>query len=278
MVKDIKIFIFKKKKEIPSKHNNKNIKKKELNKKNLQLEIIDFNKFNIIKVIEEGVCSLKKCCIIIEYMNKKYVLKEFSKNQNWGKDYEMLDKVKYLFNIKNLDIVRIESNKSLERIDKNKRTYKDNWKFENRKTIYCMMNFFENIGDIGSNKNLLNKSFKEQDLLFKELIKIRLFDGLFRSSDNIMRNILVNESNQLLSIDEGDIFGKRKNIFNKNDWCIKNMNYKILDDCINEFIKNIDQNIDIITDNLIEFGFEDKVNEFQYRYKNYKEIVYSELK
>ena len=27
---------------------------------------------------------------------------------------------------------------------------------------------------------------------------------------------------ELLSIDEGDLFGKRKQIFNKNDWCRRN--------------------------------------------------------
>ena len=41
-------------------------------------------------------------------------------------------------------------------------------------------------------------------------MKIRLFDGLFMSSDNILKNILVNEYGDLLSIDEGDLFGKRK--------------------------------------------------------------------
>ena len=37
----------------------------------------------------------------------------------------------------------------------------------------------------------------------RQALKIRLFDGLFRSSDNILRNILVNQSHELLSIDEG---------------------------------------------------------------------------
>ena len=52
--------------------------------------------------------------------------------------------------------------------------------------IYCIMDYFENIGDLGKNKNLLNMEY-----IRKEMWKIRLYDGLFRSSDNILRNILM---------------------------------------------------------------------------------------
>ena len=51
-----------------------------------------------------------------------------------------------------------------------------------------------------------NQSAHRWQSVKKEALKIRLFDGLFRSSDNIPRNILVNDMNELLSIDEGDIF------------------------------------------------------------------------
>ena len=63
-----------------------------------------------------------------------------------------------------------------------------------------------------------NKEFLDDENVFRESLKIRLFDGLFRSSDNILRNILVNKDGDVLSIDEGDIYGKRKLIFNMNDW------------------------------------------------------------
>ena len=41
--------------------------------------------------------------------------------------------------------------------------------------------------------------------IFRECLKIMLYDGLFRSSDNILRNILVDKDGILMSIDEGDI-------------------------------------------------------------------------
>ena len=63
---------------------------------------------------------------------------------------------------------------------------------------------------------ILNKLKSEN--VMKNVLKIRLYDGLFRSSDNINRNILYCEKNNwCISIDENDIFGKRKLVFNKVD-------------------------------------------------------------
>jgi len=78
-----------------------------------------------------------------------------------------------------------------------------NPKLEEKESLYCMMENFLNLGDLGKNKRFLtNHSIK------KECFKIRLFDGLFRSSDNILRNILVNESGELMSIDENIFMAK----------------------------------------------------------------------
>jgi len=107
-------------------------------------------------------------------------------------------------------------------------------------------------------------------------LKIRLFDGLFRSSDNIPRNILVNESNQLLSIDEGDIFGKRDKIFNKNDWFTKPEN------CSKEFIQSVVEELASLQDlQEIQTLFKKyqfmNYEEFETRYHNYMDIVMSEV-
>ena len=97
------------------------------------------------------------------------------------------------------------------------------------------MDYWDNIGDLGKHKEVMN------DLSVKrEALKIRLFDGLFRSSDNIPRNILVNKDNELLSIDEGDIFGKRDKVFNKNDWFTKpeNISVELVDEVISDIMDN----------------------------------------
>ena len=90
-------------------------------------------------------------------------------------------------------------------VDKKKKSFVGNWKWGDREVVYCMMDDFENVGDLGK-----NKGFLERDGVFKESMKIRLFDGLFRSSDNILRNILVNKDGVVLSIDEGDILWKEE--------------------------------------------------------------------
>jgi len=111
----------------------------------------------------------------------------------------------------------------------------------------------------------------------KECLKIRLYDGLFRSSDNILRNILVNRDGELLSIDEGDIFGKRINIFNKHEWISpKNISNEILDEVLNDILSEKDMKIKMITKKMHEYEFSDKIDEFKTRFNDYKMIVMNE--
>jgi len=136
------------------------------------------------------------------------------------------------------------------------------------------MDYFENIGDIGK-----NKKFLEKDDVFKECLKIRLYDGLFRSSDNIMRNILVNKDGDVMSIDENDIYGKRLKIFGKNDFYINRNNIDksrvVSEEILNEW--KIENKIDIVEKKMKSFGFDDKIIEMKERFVNYKNIVMSEL-
>ena len=131
-----------------------------------------------------------------------------------------------------------------------------------------MMDYWDNIGDLGKNKDKL-KDIK----VVEECLKIRYFDGLFRSSDNILRNILVNEGGELLSIDEGDIFGKRKYILNMNsDWCRISCDKVLVDKVINYFIENKEMLKIKVKEVMIKYDF-DKSEEFNERIDNYKDIV-----
>ena len=108
---------------------------------------------------------------------------------------------------------------------------------------------------------------------------MRLFDGLFRSSDNILRNVLVGiDSKSLISIDEGDIFGKRLRIFNKNDWSKKNLDEDMLFGCLGELDEDKENRMKIIEERLMTFGFSKNIEEFKNRYMNYRAIVLEELK
>ena len=236
----------------------------------LDIKTIDWKNFTNINVIEEGVCGLKVCCIKVIFNGKSYILKEMRKSFNYGRDYLLLDRLKSSFNIKDMNMIRIQSDYGLERIDLSVNTFKKNWIIAKRDCIYCMMNYFENIGDLGKSKHFLT-----DPLILKECLKIRLFNGLFRSSDNILRNILVNKDGVLLSIDESDIYGKRLAIFNKKEPCIKNVDKKLIDTILEEF--NLISKINVVQKALKQYGFEDKITEMAKRFENYKSIVYKEL-
>lgn len=239
-----------------------------------EYEYIDFKKFEIVKVIVEGVCGMKICCIIVRKNGELYVLKEMKKSFNFGRDCLFMDVVKKEFGILDLKMKLIKSNSGLEVLDKSIKSWKNNYCFGERSVIYCMMKFYENIGDLGKNKNILSS----ENSLYS-MLKIRLFDGLFRCSDNILRNILVLVDGSLLSIDENDIFGKRLYVFNKNDWCVKNDWCKkninrIIDDLWGE---NKEERKEKIINYLVEYGFNEKVEEFVNRWDNYKEIIFKEF-
>ena len=241
-----------------------------------EFEFIDFKEFEVVKVIVEGVCGMKICCIIVRKNREMYVLKEMKKSFNFGRDCLFMDSIKKEFGILDLKMKLIKSNSGLEVVDKSIKSWKNNYCFGERSVVYCMMKFYENIGDLGKNKNILDDN--DEDKLYS-MLKIRLFDGLFRCSDNILRNILVLMDGSLLSIDENDIFGKRVCVFNKNDWCVKsnwckkNIN-RVIDDLWGE---NKEEKKDKIINYLIEYGFNEKVEEFIYRWNNYKEIIYKEF-
>jgi hypothetical protein len=251
--------------------------KKEKIEEKKDYEFIDFKDFEVVKVIVEGVCGMKICCIIVRRNNEMYVLKEMVKSFNYGRDCMFMDSIKKEFDILDLKMKLIKSNSGLKVIDKSIKSWKNNFEFGEKDVIYCMMKFYENIGDLGKNKNILEGSGNEEKLY--SMLKIRLFDGLFRSSDNILRNILVLVDGNLLSIDENDIFGKRLCVFNKNDWCVKNdwckKNFeKVIDDLWGE---NKEEKKVKIINYLIEYGFNEKVEEFGNRWENYKEIINSEF-
>lgn len=255
-------------------------KEKPISSKNNQIKIIpvkriDWCEFKNEQVLEDGVCGLKVCCIKVIYKNKCYILKEMRTSFNNGRDYILIDSLKKHFNVSDLGMKRISSNIGLEIVDKKIRSLKKNWKLSERgSVIYCMMNNFENIGDIGKHKHYL-----ETDSVFKECLKIMLYDGLFRSSDNILRNILVNKDGSLMSIDEGDIYGKRPYIFGKNDWFKRKENIGKTREFSQSIIDDWDLNnkIPVIKKQMELYKFENKIEEMESRISNYKSIVAKEL-
>ena len=251
--------------------NNTNMKKKLVKKEKVVagvLEFIDWKDIEVVKIIEEGVCGGKLPCIIVNYSGDKKILKEMNKSMNYGKDYIIVDECKKLVGLKDMNMKRIKSNKGLVKKDKKNKSYVNNCKIDDKDCVYCMMDYWDNIGDLGKNKDKL-KDIK----VIEECLKIRYFDGLFRSSDNILRNILVNVDGELLSIDEGDIFGKRKYILNMNsDWCRTSCDKVLVDKVVNYFIENKEMLKIKVKEVMVKYDF-DKSEEFNKRIDNYKDIV-----
>lgn len=236
------------------------------------LEALSFNDFSELKILEEGVCGGKVPCLDIIYKGKRYILKQMGESMNYGKDYIFMDECKSIFDLWSMNMRRVVCDKKLVRKDMKIKTFVNNNSFSDEKSIYCMMDYFENIGDLGRNKEFLKDNF-----VLKECLKIRLFDGLFRSSDNNMRNILVDKDGELLSIDEGDIYGKRDRIFNHNEYCCKkNITEDILNEVIDDILSEKEMKIKLIEKKMNEYGFQEFIPEFKNRFNDYREIIMSE--
>ena len=254
-------------------------KKKTTHKNNIDesnpfvgLKELSFDDFTEVKILQEGVCCGKVPCIDIKYEGKRYILKQMGISMNYGKDYIFIDECKSIFDLWSMNMKRVVCDKKLVRKDPKIKTFVNNTSFINEKSIYCMVDYFDNIGDLGK-----NKEFLKDERILKECLKIRLFDGLFRSSDNNMRNILVDKDGELLSIDEGDIYGKRDRIFNHNEYCCKkNITEDILNDVIKDILSEKDMKISLIEKKMNKYGFDKFIPEFKTRFNDYENIIMNE--
>ena len=278
---DKKIFYRKEKQLIDKKQSRDKKEKKKIVTKidTNHLETIKWSSFSDVLILEDGVCGGKVCCISVMYKDKKYILKEMRESMNYGRDYILIDKCKKIFGLQDMNMIRINSDKGQLKIDPKGKSYVNNVKIGPKECVYCMMDYFDNMGDLGKNKDMLKLTlYSDPNELFvkKESLKIRLFDGLFRSSDNILRNILVLPGGSLLSIDEGDIFGKRENIFNKNDWHKKNCSQEEFNEVLGDLLSDEDKKLKFIQEQFEYYGFTN-FDVFEKRFKEYKDIVMKEL-
>ena len=199
---------------------------------------IDVNK---IKLCSDITCGNKVMCF--EYQGK--IWKEGRKSMNYNRDYCVLDECKEIFGLEKIGMKRVLTNFRIEKQDRTKKSWKDNWKMVSwgptvgnnkdtkNKVVYCVMDKIEPGIEIGKAKEML----KDRKIL-KKFVKIGVFRGIFRVSDFNGRNVLIKDENKLVSIDEGDI-GKRVDILGgngKHKWLIKQLNADktIINEIINE--------------------------------------------
>ena len=210
-----------------------------------------------IKLCSDKTCGNKVMCF--EYEGK--IWKEGRKSMNYNRDYCVVDACKEYFGLKKIGMKRVLADFRLEKIDKTKKTWKDNWhkviiEKEDERVVYCVMNKITHcMWDIPMELGVIKHSLVygaenggnigENRALFKEFVKIGVYRGIFRCSDFNSRNVLVGLKDQisqqyLVSIDEGDI-GKRLDIIGAREkWIIKALNQDktIINEIINELTFN----------------------------------------
>jgi hypothetical protein len=193
----------------------------------------------------DQTCGNKVMCF--EYKGK--IWKESRKSMFYNRDYCVLDACKEYFGLRKIGMERILSNFRIEKIDKNKKSWKDNWhkviiREDEEKVVYCVMNKITHCNwKVPMEISVIKHSFQNGECRrhLKEFAKIGVFRGIFRCSDFNCRNVLVGCDKSYLadyfvSIDEGDI-GKRLDIIGKREtWLIKALNKDktIINEILNE--------------------------------------------
>ena len=174
-----------------------------------------------ITLCTENTCGNKVMCF--EYEGK--IWKEGRKSMNYNRDYCVLDECKELFGLEKIGMKRVLSNFKIEKVDKSKKSWVNNWhkveiKEGDEPVVYCVMDKVYPGEEVGKHK----KKMLGDRRMLKEFVKIGVFRGIFRVSDFNGRNVLTKDDDKLVSIDEGDI-GKRLDIIGgREKWLIKALN------------------------------------------------------
>ena len=232
-----------------------------------------------------------------EYNGK--IWKEARKSMFYNRDYCVVDDCKEMFGLKKIGMERVLPNFRIEKIDKSKKEWKNNWHKvligENEeKVVYCVMNKITNCNwDIPMNFDVIKHSLVygsknggnigQNRRLFKELVKIGVFRGIFRCSDFNCRNVLVGLKDMLspqylVSIDEGDI-GKRLDILGRKEkWIINELNADktIINEILDELLKT-KYRMNYLVKKMKEYKFNDRLcEEVMNNWDNLKEDLIKE--
>ena len=251
--------------------NRKKVKKK---KDNLEddlekcLETIKFEDLTNLKPCMVRTCGNKAMCFFADYKGKQICLKEGRKSMNYNRDYIVVDSLKRLFGLNDLEMKRVKMDKTSQKKDKTIDQWEGNTEWIDAKgTVYSMM------------KRIAGErlSWNKDRIQIKELAKIGLFRGIFRVTDFNLTNVLGDEDGQLWSIDEHQI-GVRKTIFGKRCWWKKQITQEIIEEVLIDLLDNYLIKWAKIKEKLIHYKFDEKIiREVEHHYKYLRADVYSEF-
>lgn len=205
----------------------------------------------------DGVCGRKLPCID----TGRKILKQVK-----DLDYMFVNSNKDRFGVKSFKMKVVRSNMKLKWIGPKQ------YEWVPGEALFCVMEKIDHKGDLGHNKHLL-----EDEEGFKDMLKVRLFNGLFGTSDNVLRNILVGKDDSLYPIDEHDMLGSRKTIFNKVEPVKKSRLFtgEVLTEVISSL--RIEDNLESVIQDMVRYGYGSKIEQFRKRALTYKDIVLSEV-
>jgi len=228
-----------------------------------KLEVIDFNKFKNLKKCLIKTCGNKAMCWYAKYDGLDIVLKEGRASINYNRDYMVLDELKELFGLKRIGMRRVKINKVSQKNG-------DDYEWVSREgVVYCLMDRINGV-------ELIKKKGKIKKVL-RELVKIGIFRGIFRVSDYNLKNVFIDNEDNLYSIDENNI-GGRKKIFNKNFRFKKYITKELIEDIIKDLGENKPDKKSAIINKMLEYGFKrDLIGAVLVNYNNLRKNVYEEL-
>ena len=215
-------------------------------KGNTELEMIKWTELGDVYFCNEGnVCGEKMVCIRTTYKGKRVVLKECGKGVNYGIDQIIVDRMKKEVGLGDMNVCRIKMDTIVRKVDTKNKSYSDNFRVEKMEANYLMMDHFN--GEMIRERKKGSGWYNSKKLR-KEYIKIGLFRGIFRVTDFNELNVLVNDDNELMSIDEM-LIGKKKTILGRMNAELKE---KILTDYNNGQLKDVFMEIQFDNEKLKE--------------------------
>ena len=232
------------------------------------LETIDFKDLVNLKPCMIRTCGNKAMCFFAEYKGKQICLKEGRKSMNYNRDYIVVDSLKKLFGLRDLEMRRVKMDKVSKKKDKALDMWEGNTEWLDEKgTVYSMMN----------RVNGERLSWNKERINMRELVKIGLFRGIFSVTDFNLTNVLGDEDGNIWSIDEHQI-GVKKNIFGKKCGWVKDITKKMVDGAIEDLMENYEIKIRKIIEKMTHYKFKKELIVMCGKnYKNLKKRVYKEM-
>ena len=227
--------------------------------------------FTNVRMITDGLCGGKLPCFFARFRGVESVVKPIGAAHNFGLDYAYVDAQKVLFGITSLNLKLVQIPGLCVARTGGGKQFSLGYRLDTNQ-VFAVMNPIRHTGDLGKQKHLL-----EDETKFDEMLRVRLFNGLFATSDNILRNILVAETGEFVPIDENDMLGKRSTVFNAFE-PIKRHRHWSKERLLKVLAQmNVAAHTESMLSSLETFGLEDLKCRLRHRIENYKTVLLAEL-